>query len=457
MVHSSTPLVSLQAPKDVSIEDIEAELREIWQSYRNNDDGPSVTRATTFTLVVYEPEETQRLLAALHFYNGPIDGLTGPKTISAIKAAQKFYEIEVTGHSNPQLLNKLQQAFEEAKTTGKLSQAEANAISHYSPDLQGAGIADAIAASNPCRIITLCPTVGDDQGVTAQVSAYCPIQKRSAHSLICCEYITLQGTAEALERIAGIISALVIAELPTFLWWKATPEPDYGLFKRLCHDSDAIIVDSSTFNYPEANLQLLAQLLEDGVKITDLNWSRLSPWQELAAQAFDPPERRAGIYEVDKVTIDYEKGNSTQALMYLGWLASRLKWRPVSYQYQEDEGGNDIKHINLVNSDGKEIQAELGGINLADWGNVLGDLLSLRLSSTNLQADCCTVLCSETAGCMRMEAGGGAQACRIQQVTPVYDQNTEILLGQQLQTRGRDPLYLEAMKITHQILQLINC
>ncbi|ELR97907.1 glucose-6-phosphate dehydrogenase assembly protein OpcA [Gloeocapsa sp. PCC 73106] len=454
MVQSSTPLVPLQAPKDVSIDEIEAELAQIWQGYLANQDGVNATRATTFTLIIYEPEETQRLLAALDFYNGPVDGLSGPKTTAAIKSAQKAYGLTVTGNSNPELQAKLKSAFIEAKAAGKVSEAEANAVDHYSPDLQGAGIADAIATSNPCRIITVCPTAGEDEGVTAQVSAYCPIQKRSQRSLICCEYITLQGTSSALDRIGGIISALVVSELPKFVWWKATPEPDYGLFKRLCHDSDAIIIDSSTFNDPESNLLLIAELLSQGIRITDLNWSRLSPWQELAAQAFDPPERRAAIYEVDQVTIDYEKGNSTQALMYLGWLATRLQWRPVAYEY---EGGDyDIRRVKLVNPQGKEIKAELGGIPLADWGNVLGDLISLRLSSTNLNADCCTVLCSETAGCMRMEASGGAQACRIQQVTSVSDQNTEILLGQQLQNRGRDPLYIETMKVTEQILKLIE-
>lgn len=454
MVQSSTPLVSLQQPKDVSIEEIEKELTQIWQGYLGGEGSTSATRATTFTLVIYEPEETQRLLAALDFYHGPIDGLSGPKTTAAIKAAQKAYDLEVTGNSNSELLDKLRKALEQAKAAGELSNAEANAVDHYSADLQGAGIADAIAASNPCRIITVCPTAGEDEGVTAQVSAYCPIQKRSQNSLICCEYITLQGTSEALERIGGIISALVIPELPKYVWWKATPEPDYGLFKRLAHDSDTIIIDSSTFNEPEANLLQIGQLLDQGSRITDLNWARLAPWQELAAQAFDPPERRAAIYEVDQVTIDYEKGNSTQAFMYLGWLATRLQWRPVAYEY---EGGDyDIRRVKLVDKQGKEINAELGGIPLADWGNVLGDLVSLRLSSTNLEADCCTVLCSETTGCMRMEASGGAQACRIQQVTPMREKNTEILLGQQLQNRSRDALYLESMKLTYQILQLIE-
>jgi len=449
-----TPLVSLQAPKDVSIDDIEAELREIWQSYSMGDEGPAATRATTFSFIVYEPDGTQQLLASLGLYTGPIDGIAGPRTVAAIKAAQKKYGLEVTGKSGSRMLARLQEEFKKAKEEDRKTSENLTAALQYSPDLDGSGVADAIAASNPCRIITLCPTVGEDKGVTAQVSAYCPIQKRSASTLICCEYITLRGTAEALERISGVISALTIPELPKFVWWKATPVPDYGLFKRLTESSDSLIIDSSAFNHPEADLACIGSLLEKDVAVADLNWRRIAPWQELAAEAFDPPERRADIWQVDRVTIDYEKGNQAQALMYLGWLAGRLQWQPVSYTL---EGGDyDIRRVKFTGKENRKIEAELAGIPTADWGEIPGDLISLKLSSTNLKADCCTVLCSETTGCMRMEAGGGAQACRINQVTSVSDQKTEELLGQQLQRWGREMLYEESMGVTHQILSLLS-
>ncbi len=438
-------IVSLQAPKDVSIDEIEAELRAIWQGYQNRDeDGPLATRASTFSFIVYEPDGTQQLMAALGYYTGPIDGIAGPRTIAAIKAAQKKYQLEVTGKSDDKLRSLLEAELKQGKEGGDKEQ--------YGTDIEGVGIADAIAASNPCRIITLCPTLGEDKGVTAQVSAYCPIQKRSKNTLICCEYITLRGTAAALERIGGIISELTINELPKFVWWKGTPDPNYSLFKRLVKDSNSVIVDSSSFKEPEGELQNLGELLKTGIPLVDLNWGRIGAWQELAAEAFDPPERRSAIWEVDRVTIDYEKGNSTQALMYLGWLASRLQWRPLSY---EQKGGDyDIRRVKFTTENQRGIEAELAAIPITDVGEIPGDLISLRLSSTNLEADCCTVLCSETAGCMRMEAGGGAQACRIQQVTPLFDQKTDQLLGQQLQRWGRDMLFEESMKVTHQILNL---
>ena len=450
MVTTKTPIVSLQAPKDVSIEEIDRELRSLWTSLGQDEDS-SASRAATFSLIVFEPNATQELLAALGFYTGPIDGIAGPRNQSAISAAQKAYNMTVTGQPSSELLARLQEEFTKTKQEDKLTPENKTAAVQYSADSQSA-IADAIASANPCRIIALVPSLGEDEGVTAQVSAYCPVNKQSKDSLVCCEYITLSGTAEALDRIGGIITGLTIGDLPKFVWWKAAPSPEYGLFKRLVNYSDSIIFDSSSFVKTEEGLKHLNQMTQQGVVLADLNWRRLASWQELSAAAFDPPERRSSIYEVDKVTIDYERGNQAQALMFLGWLASRLEWTPTVF---EKKGGDyDICHLKFDDTKGKEINAELAAIPTADWGEIPGDLISLRLSSTNLQADCCTVLCSSTTGCMRMEAGGGAQSCYIQQVAPLTDQKTEDLLGQQLQRWGKEVLYEESMAVTAKILEL---
>jgi glucose-6-phosphate dehydrogenase assembly protein OpcA len=455
MLTQSAPVVSLQAPKDVSISDIETELGKIWQSYGiSSENGmPLASRAVTFTLVVYEPEETQQLLAVLGFYTGPVDGIAGPRTNAAIQAAQKAYKLPVTGNSSPQLLERLRAEYAQRRSGGK-SDSNGNGMPQYEPDAAGAGFADAIASTNPCRVIALCPIAGEDEGVTAQVSAYCPIQKQSRSTLICCEYITLRGTEAALERIAGMIPALTISDLPKFLWWKATPDPDNELFKRLSEISRSVVIDSAGFLTPEADLVQLYSLIESGMAIADLNWRRLGAWQELTAETFDPPERRNHITEIDRITLDYEKGNPVQGLMYLGWIASRLQWTPVSFVH---EGGEyDIKRIKLVGADGREIEAELAAIPVADTGEIAGDLINLRLYSSNTAANCCTVLCSETGGCMRMEAGGVAQSCETRQVTALFDQKAEFLLSQQLQRMGREVLYEESMAVTAQVLKLAN-
>ncbi len=355
-------IFSLQAPKDISLTEIEAELNQIWQSYGiAGEDGalPAATRATTFTLVVYEPEETQYLLAALGFYNGPIDGILGPQMKAALREVQKKFELPETGTATPETLAILREQFAKGQRNGSIGESSANAVS-YGVDATSPRIADEIAIRNPCRIIALCPIAGDnpcriialcpiageDEGVKAQVSAYCPIQKQSSSTLICCEYITLSGTPSALERIGGMIPALLIGGLPKFLWWKATPDPNNPLFKRLAAVCNNVIVDSCNFNEPEHDLLSLQELVESGVPLADLNWRRLSAWQELTAQAYDSPNRSAALKEIDRVNIDYEKGNPTQAWLFLGWLASRLQWLPVSYQ--KESGDYDIAKISFV-------------------------------------------------------------------------------------------------------------
>jgi len=454
MAAQAPTIYSLQAPKDVSFTEIEAELHQIWQSYGiggENGGLPAATRATTFTLVVYEPEETQFLLTATGFYSGPIDGILGPQTETALRDLQKKYNLPETGTATPETLVILREEYTKHQRndgTGNKSNGLEYSFSPSSPT-----IADEIAIRNPCRIIALCPVAGEDEGVKVQLSAYCPIQKQSSSTLICCEYITLSGTVPALERVGGMIPALLIGGLPKFLWWKGTPDAQNPLFKRLAAVCNNVIVDSCNFNQPETNLANLQELVETGVPLADLNWRRLAAWQELTAQAYDPPNRRASLKDVDRVTIDYEKGNPAQALLFLGWLASRLEWLPVSYQ--KESGDYDITRIRFVSQDQKQIEAELAGVPVAQEGDIMGDLIALRLSSTNNQANCSTVICSETGGCMRMETHGGAQSAGLfQQVSSLAEQKAEALLSKQVQRWGREVLFEDSLLIIAKALKL---
>jgi glucose-6-phosphate dehydrogenase assembly protein OpcA len=129
-----------------------------------------------------------------------------------------------------------------------------------------------------------------------------------------------------------------------------------------------------------------------------------------------------------------------------------LKWQPISFT--ETKGDYDLRHIQFKGPNQKPIAAELASIPVTDSGEILGDLVGIRLGSTNPDANCSTILCSETGGCMRMEAGGGAQLGRTEQVTSTTDQNAEFLLSQQLQRWGRDVLFEETLELAVQIVKL---
>lgn len=224
------------------------------------------------------------------------------------------------------------------------------------------------------------------------------------------------------------------------------------MFEKLVNLSDRLIMDSATFSNSEADLLKVKTMIQASTQIADLNWQRLAPWQELTAQAFDQPDRRAAVWEIDGITIDYERGNSTQALMFLGWIASRLEWEPLE---RNSEGGDyDIQHIIFEGRHNLRIKAELAAIPVGDPGEVLGDLIGLRLTASNQNTDACNVFCSESTGCMRMEAGGGAQNYRVHQVSPLSDQSADTLLGQQLQRWGREVLFEESLALVAKILAL---
>ena len=441
---SATSILAIQKPKNISPDEIEAELKNIWQVQEEDSSTPVVTRATTFTIVIYEPEEIQQLLGTLGFYTNDIDGLHRSETREAILAAQKEYNLRLTGRVDNATLAKLR---EQVRSLPPEKRHLKN------PDIRGFNFDGPLAAQNPGRVITLCPTFGEDEGVTAQVSAYCPVQKNGSGKLVCCEYITLRGTKEALEGVGDLVNSLVVQGLPKFVWWKGTPNPEQALFQSLALTSSCLILDSSYYGDAGSEIVKIQKLVDEHTNIADLNWYRLAPWQELAAAAFDPPERRMALKEVDRVGVDYEKGNPAQALMFLGWLASRMDWELKTYEY---EGGDyDLERVYFVGEGGRKIEAELAGVPVIDQGEVMGDLTGVRLQSTNPQANCNTILCSETVGCMRMESGGSAQSSMVEEVTSLSDQRSDLLLGQQLQRWGEDVLFEESLATTSKILDLI--
>ncbi|MEN9231105.1 MAG: glucose-6-phosphate dehydrogenase assembly protein OpcA [Thermostichus sp. DG02_5_bins_236] len=373
----SAAVLPLQAPKDVSIDDIEQELNKIWSSK-----GDSVAaRAATFTLVVYESLDDALLLP--------------------------------------------------------------------SPTVE------AIATQNPCRVIDLrSKREGSaDDVIESQVAAYCPVTREQRSSLVCCEYITLKAPESAFVRACSTVASLLIPSLPTFLWWQGDLDLNSLLFQKLVSLSNRVIVDSRGFVNPEEDLGEMHLLTTEGRQCGDLNWKRLSSWQELTAQAFDPPDRRESLQAIDRVTLDYKAGNPCQAFLFLGWLASRLGWTPIE-RVQTEEHDYLIDRIRFQSTGGGEVMAELAAVPLASDMTQPGDLIGMRLTSSDIHADACTVLCSETTGCMRMEAMGGAQSCVIRQVAPIEHDSLDTLLTAELQRLGPDHLYEETLVVVDQILKL---
>jgi glucose-6-phosphate dehydrogenase assembly protein OpcA len=149
------------------------------------------------------------------------------------------------------------------------------------------------------------------------------------------ECITIDVSAENEAQLASIASPLLMPDLPDVLWWATDPTDSSQLFTELIGICDRLIVDSAMAVQTAAGLNNLRNFVDDQreeIALGDLAWARLTPWRRLTTQFFDVPGTLPVLDLIDEVSITY--GNSghqwsgfSGALLYAGWLGSRLGWR----------------------------------------------------------------------------------------------------------------------------------
>lgn len=91
--------------KDSEIKDLSRELTGVQREYnaalrasqKRGTTVKTVVRRTTSTSALYDPRQIQKALYAAGYYDGPIDGKIGPKTIQGIKDFQTDHDLKADG------------------------------------------------------------------------------------------------------------------------------------------------------------------------------------------------------------------------------------------------------------------------------------------------------------------------------------------------------------------------
>jgi glucose-6-phosphate dehydrogenase assembly protein OpcA len=149
------------------------------------------------------------------------------------------------------------------------------------------------------------------------------------------ECVTVDVSTENERQLASIASPLLVPDLPDFLWWAADTTDGGQLFSELVSISDRLIVDSATSRHPASAMQALlgfARLPGEHAGLSDFAWARLTPWRRLTTQFFDVPAALPILELIDEATLTYgnsphQRSGFSGALLYAGWLGSRLNWR----------------------------------------------------------------------------------------------------------------------------------
>ena len=300
---------------------------------------------------------------------------------------------------------------------------------------------------NRAIVVSALPDEGPGQpALEAWVQAHCRLPA-PGRPQVCCEQITITARGSSAQQAAGVVLPLLVADVPVMLWWPRGEPLDDPLFVKLSGLADRIIVDSSTFEDPEAGLARLARTLDAGLPLSDLAWGRLTPWRELTAQFFDAPALLPHLSDIRRVQIDVEAAEGTAldrsaALLMVGWLAARLGWQPAS----GSPAARGQSAFALRRRDGAEVAVELRPVPPRE--DFLDRLATLTLESAH-----------GTFRISRTDHPETAQACAevegmdaLERVVRLERQSEDDLLGEELRMLGHDQGYEGALVMAQHLL-----
>jgi glucose-6-phosphate dehydrogenase assembly protein OpcA len=129
-----------------------------------------------------------------------------------------------------------------------------------------------------------------------------------------------------LAKLDAIVDPLVVSDLATMVWAPHGHADAVDVLRRL---AQVVLIDSLEAPTVPAALDRAASLAED-LYVVDLAWLRSTPWRERVAASFDAPRRRPELREISGITVRHREDSLAAALLFCGWLASRLGWEPGS-------------------------------------------------------------------------------------------------------------------------------
>jgi glucose-6-phosphate dehydrogenase assembly protein OpcA len=151
-------------------------------------------------------------------------------------------------------------------------------------------------------------------------------EPRPGHIAVARERVELEIGARHLAKLDTIVDPLLVSDLATMVW---APHGHVVAIDSLQRLAQIVLVDTQDQPDVAGSLCRVADLSEHAY-VVDLAWLRSTPWRERVAAAFDPPALRAALDGVAAVTVRHREDSLSTALLFCGWLSSRLGWKPGS-------------------------------------------------------------------------------------------------------------------------------
>jgi glucose-6-phosphate dehydrogenase assembly protein OpcA len=166
----------------------------------------------------------------------------------------------------------------------------------------------------------------------AMVAAEDAVHK-PGHIAVGRERVEVDIGPQHLDGLDSIVDPLLVADLATMVWAPHGHRAGVDALRRL-----ASIVLIDTQDEPEVHEAFeRAADLTNTAYVVDLAWLRSTPWRERVAATFDPPAMRRALGAIDKIVVRHRPDSAAAGVLFCGWLASRLGWRPGALSRRGDQ------------------------------------------------------------------------------------------------------------------------
>jgi glucose-6-phosphate dehydrogenase assembly protein OpcA len=312
-----------------------------------------------------------------------------------------------------------------------------------------------LTAAHPGRVLLL---LGDrkaeDRDIEMSVESLCQTDKRTGARYLCGEEVTLTALGKFVVELPSAAIPLLVSDLSTFLCWRDVLDTSDEVLRKLLPATDRFVIDSVEFQEPLLELTqingLFQQEIHRHIGISDLNWERLTLWRALLADFFDVPAYQPWLDRIDSVRIDFvapEKdtaGVAPQALLIVGWLASRLGWA-INTERVSD------KHeaFKFTATKDRTITVELN--QTQGEGLKPGRLVQVELRSNSESPTSFVITRSEDNTHILAEARLASEVKR-GRLLPVRNRSTVQLLAREMEILAHDLVYQDAVAMVAQMV-----
>jgi glucose-6-phosphate dehydrogenase assembly protein OpcA len=258
-----------------------------------------------------------------------------------------------------------------------------------------ASIVEGLTGKHPSRTIVV--SQADPDGppwLDAQVQAHCMLPRDGAAET-CAELVYLTAGGQTGQHLTGIVSPLLIHDLPVSVWWPGEPSLDSPQTADLLEMADRVVVDGSSWS-GEGLVRLVGMSRlprRFHVHVCDFAMLRQARWREAIASTFDRPALLPFLGGLRSVSVTYAAGdgsagvaNVVKPLYHVAWLASRLRMTVSGAltRSSEDWGGYDgsLRHGR------REIQYSLRPVrSQAPRGTTLSVRIEAERAKSRLEID----------------------------------------------------------------------